>query len=90
MSYRFIYFEHMGFADIASPDYLLIDGEEYSIRWEADEYFEYRGRARKFPYIHGNFFRRYNSEHIGMRIQLNETRELNAIIEMTQIKWYTI
>ena len=90
MSYRFIYFEHIGFADIASPDYLLIDGEEYSIRWEADEYFEYRGRARKFPYIHGNFFGRYNSEHIGMRIQLNETRELNAIIEMTQIKWYTI
>ena len=80
----------MGFADIASPDYLLIDGEEYSIRWETHEYFEYRGRARKFPYIHGNFFRRYNSEHIGMIIQLNEKRELNAIIEMTQIKWYTI
>ena len=91
MIHRFIYFEHMGFADIASCDYLLIDGEEYSIRWEKDEYFEYRGDGRNIPYIRGIFFRLYNSDHEEMRIELGERKELDAIMEMTQqIKWHKL
>lgn len=88
MTYRFTYFEHIGFADIASPDYLLMDGEEYLIYYEIDEYLGYRGSPRKFPYIHGNFFRRYNSDHEEMRIELSEKRkDIERILEKTEIRW---
>ena len=90
MIYKFIYFEHIGFADILSCDYFLIDGEEYRIFQEkCDFYSMYRGVRLSF-YIEGKFFRRYNSEEVGMRIMLNEVTELPIIIEKTKIKWQEV
>lgn len=88
-TYKFTYFEHIGFADIASRDYLMIDDEEYLLKLEKDEYYGYRGRVRIFPYLHGKFFRRYNSELVEMKIQLRE-EEFNSIIEKTKIEWDTV
>jgi hypothetical protein len=88
--YKFTYYEHLGFADIASRDYYLIDGEEYVIfRAPSDYHSMYRG-TRIFCYIRGNFFSRYNSEIVDMGIQLDEIKELTPIIEKTEIKWQSV
>lgn len=92
MIHKFTYFEHIGFADIASQYYYLIDGEEYVIfRENLDSYTMYRGsyyiEERTSYYIEGKFFRRYNSDLVEMRIMLHETKELPVIMEKTEIKW---